>query len=39
MPGQLELNLTEYRAVEAGEPHIDYNLYLRIMDLCGWPKG
>ena len=24
-------------ALEAGELHISYNLYLRIVDLCGWP--
>lgn len=29
---------TEYRALEAGELHIDYGLFLRIVDLCGWPR-
>ena len=29
---------TEYRALEAGELHIDYDLYLRITDVCGWPR-
>ena len=35
MAGRLGLTLTEYRALEAGELHIGYDLYLRITDLCG----
>ena len=29
MAGRLGLTLSEYRALEAGELHIDYDLYLR----------
>ena len=39
MAGRLRLTMTEYQALEAGELHIDYDLYERIVDLCGWPKG
>ena len=38
MAGRLRLTMTEYQALEAGELHIDYDLYERIVDLCGWPK-
>jgi hypothetical protein len=38
MAGRLRLTLTEYRAHEAGELHIDYDLYLGITNLCGWPS-
>ena len=38
MAGRLGLTLTEYRALEAGELWIDYDLYLRITELCGWPR-
>ena len=38
MAGRPGLTLTEYRALEASELHIDYDLYLRIVDLCGWPR-
>ena len=38
MAGRLGLTLTEYRALEAGELHIDYDLYLKIVVLCGWPR-
>ena len=38
MAGRLDLTLTEYRALEAGELYIDYDLYLRIVELCGWPS-
>ena len=38
MAGRQGLTLTEYRALEVGELHIDYGLYLRITDLCGWPR-
>ena len=38
MAGRLGLTLTEYRALEAGEPQLDYDLYLAIVDLCGWPR-
>ena len=30
-----QLTLAEYRALEAGELWIDFDLYLRITDLCG----
>ena len=36
--GRLGLILTEYRALEAGELSIDYDLHVRITDLCGWPR-
>ena len=39
MAGRLGLTLTEYRALAAGELHIDYDLYLRITGLCGWPRS
>ena len=39
MAGRLGLTLTEYRALESGELHIDYELYIRITDLCRWPGG
>ena len=38
MAGRLGLTFTEYRALEVGELHIDYELYRRILDLCGWPR-
>ena len=38
MAGRLGLTMTEYRALEAGELHIDYEVYLRIGELCGWPS-
>ena len=38
MAGWLGLTATEYQALEAGELHIDYDLYLRIIELCGWPR-
>ena len=38
MAGRLGLTVTEYRALEVGELHIDYDLYLKITDLCGWPR-
>ena len=39
MAGHLELTLSEYRALEAGELHITNDLYERIVELCGWPRG
>jgi hypothetical protein len=36
--GLLGLTLRDYRALEAGELWIDYELYERIVDLCGWPR-
>ena len=39
MAGRLHLTLREYRSLEAGELHISFNLYERIVELCGWPKG
>jgi hypothetical protein len=38
MAGRLELTLPEYRALEAGDLWIDYDLYERIVELCGWPR-
>jgi hypothetical protein len=38
MAGQLGLTLADYRALEAGELWISYDLYLRLTDLCGWPR-
>ena len=38
MAGRLGLSLTECRALEAGELHIDYDPYLMIVELCGWPR-
>jgi Helix-turn-helix domain len=38
MAGRLGLTLREYRALEAGELQLDYALYLRIVDVCGWPR-
>ncbi len=35
---RLGLTLTDHRALEAGELHIAYELYLKITDLCGWPR-
>ena len=38
MAGRLGLTLTEYRALEVGEMHISFELYERIVELCGWPR-
>ena len=38
MAGRLGLTLAEYRALEAGELHITFDLYERIVELCGWPR-
>lgn len=35
MAGRLELTLAEYRALEAGELDITFDLHERIVDLCG----
>jgi hypothetical protein len=35
MAGRLGLTLAEYRALEAGELHITFDLYERIVELCG----
>jgi hypothetical protein len=37
MAGLLHLTLRQYRALEAGELWIDYGLYERVVELCGWP--
>ncbi len=34
----LGLTLREYRSLEAGELHITFDLYERIVALCGWPR-
>jgi hypothetical protein len=39
MAGRLGLTLAEYRALEAGELHITFDLYERIVESCGWPRG
>ena len=39
MAGHLQLTLSEYRALEAGELHITNDLYECIVELCGWPRG
>lgn len=39
MAGQLHLTIRQYRSLEAGELHITFNLYERIVELCGWPRG
>jgi hypothetical protein len=39
MARRLPLTLRQYRELEAGELHITSDLYERIVDLCGWPKG
>lgn len=36
MAGHLGLTLAEYRALEAGELNITFDLYERIVELCGW---
>ena len=33
------LTMTEYRALEAGELHMNCELYLRIVELCGVAEG
>ena len=38
MAGRLGLTLGEYRALDAGERHITFDLYERIVELCGWPR-
>ena len=38
MAGRLGLTLRQYRAFEVGELWIDYDLYLRITEICGWPQ-
>jgi hypothetical protein len=39
MAGRLGLTLAEYRTLEAGKMLITNDLYERIVDLCGWPRG
>jgi hypothetical protein len=39
MAGRLHLTLREYRDLEAGELHISFDLYERIVELCGRPKS
>jgi hypothetical protein len=39
MAGRLGLTLTEYRELEASELHITFDLYERIVEVCGWPRG
>lgn len=35
MAGRVGVKLAEYRALEAGELRIDYDLCVRITELCG----
>ena len=37
MAGRLALTLREYRALEAGDLWLSYDLCERICELCGWP--
>ena len=39
MAGRLGMTLTEYGALEAGELHIDYDLYLRSWTCAGGAVG
>jgi hypothetical protein len=39
MPGRLHLTLRQYRALEAGDLWVTNDLYERIVEVCGWPKG
>jgi hypothetical protein len=39
MAGRLGLTLNEYRSLEVGELPISNDLYERIVEMCGWPKG
>ena len=39
MAGRLSLTLRQYRALEAGELNISFDLYEWIVTLCGWPRG
>ena len=34
----LGISRKEYRDLEAGGLHISNDLYLRIVDVCGWPR-
>lgn len=38
MAGRLGLTLAKYRSLEAGELNISFDLYERIVELCGWPR-
>ena len=38
MAGRLGLTLARTGALERGELWIDYDLYLRITEVCGWPR-
>ena len=39
MAGTLHLTFRQYRELEAGTLWISSDLYERIVDLCGWPRG
>lgn len=39
MAARLGLTLRDYRALEAGELQLDYELFERIWTVCGWPAG
>ena len=34
----LGISRPQYRELEAGRLHITNDLYLRIVDVCGWPR-
>ena len=39
MAGMLHLTFRQYQELEAGQLWIDFDLYERIVELCGWPRG
>jgi hypothetical protein len=38
MAWRLGLTLQQYRKLEAGDLWINYDLYERICEVCGWPR-
>jgi hypothetical protein len=39
MAGLLHLTFRQYQELEAGDLWISFDLYERIVELCGWPRG
>jgi hypothetical protein len=39
LAGRVGLTLADYRALESGALHISFDLYERIVELSGWPRG
>lgn len=39
MAGLLHLTFRQYQELETVELRIGFDLYERIVDLCGWPRG